>query len=388
MKRTLFVVLSLFSLFASPVGVLSDQHKFTVGVLVPDRGSEWWISEQIKAGLQFNKKQQEGDTCSFESDNLVEVVYSEGDLIETSDLKSAYESLLDKGVDVVIGGIAPNHSAVLRDSALESETPVILLSPSDTAHEPNSTTDNVLQLGLSEEQVYRASLKTWLENSKLEKVSMVYADNKNLSKEYGTNISSEVVKLIESAPVVYKFAYTSTRKPDYKDVLKKIGRVNPDAIAFATPSLDLKGILNQAAADRVLTSQPLYVSMPVQMINYNPGFEKLAEVAYAPVSFGAQFWPDLGNACTSAFVEQVRKQLEWPSTAQPSVVAIKAYDALQVAKQAWQSGSFSGWASLGNVDGLTGTLQLEAEEMTMVGPISLITADPAVGLITKTISKP
>ena len=388
MKRTLFAFTSLVSLFAFPAGVLSDHHKFTVGVLVPDRGSERWIGEQIKAGMQFNKKQQEGDTCSFESDSLVEFVYSEGDLIETSDLKSAYESLLDKGVDVVIGGIVPDHSAVLRDSAVGSGTPVILLSPSDSGLESKSTLGNVLQLGLSEEQVYRASLKTWLENPELEKVSMVYADNKDLTKEYGTNISSEVVKLIESAPVFHKFAYTSTREPDYEDVLKKLERVNPDAIAFATPSLDLKGILYQAVADRVLTSQPLYVSMPVQMINYNPDFEKLAELAYAPVSFGAQFWPDLRNACTGAFVEQVRKQLEWPSTAQPSVVAIKAYDALQVAKQAWQSGSFSGWANLERVDGLTGTLQLEGGEMTMVGPISLVTADPAEGLITKTISKP
>ena len=78
----------------------------------------------------------------------------------------------------------------------------------------------------------------------------------------------------------------------------------------------------------------------------------------------------------------MRSHLNWQAGAPPSILAIRAYDAVQVVKEAWKDGEFSGWEKVKSVEGITGPLTLQDDHVTMAGPTRVIVSDPSTGMTT------
>ena len=75
-------------------------------------------------------------------------------------------------------------------------------------------------------------------------------------------------------------------------------------------------------------------------------------------------------------------KLGWASDTPASVVAIKAYDSVQILNEAWSINDPNWrirprpWEHVAEVNGITGKLTLREQDYTMAGPLSIVTAEP------------
>ncbi len=383
--KLLFLVaaISLAILVVAPTE-LSSQSTTKVGILAPDRGLQSWLGDQMKAGTLYAIDESISTACITDTQPELELVFAGGAQADHYSVNRAVEILLEQHVDVIIGGSTITDATILRSVVSEREIPSILLAESSISDENRGKfgddVPHILQIGLSQEDVYRVAFEKWLELvGGINSLSAVYEENDALTQKYAAAITPELLQKLGINSQFYKIPYKSTRKPQYDGVIQEINDIDPDALIVSGSAFDIKNLIYKAAVDLEIGPKPIYVVPPFGVEEQTL---RIIDYAYAPIYFGAQFWPDEADACTQSFIEKVRSHLNWQAGAPPSILAIRAYDAVQVVKEAWKDGEFSGWEKVKSVEGITGPLTLQDDHVTMAGPTRVIVSDPSTGMTT------
>lgn len=354
---------------------LAAQSIIKVGVLAPDRGLQSWLGDQIGAGAKFAIDQEQMNDCKSTIGPNLTIIAIGGPLLDEVGVEQAVDSLMGSGVDVIIGGSTRSDATILRSVVSDRNIPTILLAESQSA----KSNPHVLQMVLSQENVYRVAFGKWLDVVEdINSYSVVYAENNAMTQKYAAAIAPQLLQEHGIDSEYYKIPYESTRKPQYEGVIEKVNDISSDALILSGPAFDIDNLVHEAAVALEVKPKSIYVALP-------SGLEQkdlsIADYGYSPVYFGAQFWPDNSNPCTNEFVEGVRSHLKWPDDAPASTLAIKTYDAVQVVREAWKDGVFGGWDTAQSVQGITGPLMLQDDKVTMAGPTRLIVSDPQVGVV-------
>ena len=375
MKLLFPIATSLFGIFLLGQTELAAQNTIKVGVLAPDLGLQRWLGDQIRAGVNYASGQVNVEICKTTAGPNLEIVDVGGLLVDQDSVNQALDSLLAKNVDVIIGGSTISDATNLRSAINDRDIPAILLAESQSTN----SNPRILQLGLSQENVYRLAFGKWLDEVEgVNTISAVFAENNALTQNFAAAITPQLLQEHGIDSEYYEIPYESTRKQQYDGVIEQINDISPGALIFSGSAFDINNLVYKAAVDLEIKPESIYVALPFGVEQQDLS---IADYGYAPVYFGAQFWPDKSNTCTFEFVEEVRSQLSWPADAPPSTLAIKAYDAVQVVREAWKEGGFGGWDTAMSVQGITGPLKLQDDKVTMAGPTRLIVSDPRVGVV-------
>ena len=138
---------------------LAAQSIIKVGVLAPDRGLQSWLGDQIGAGAKFAIDQEQMNDCKSTIGPNLTIIAIGGPLLDEVGVEQAVDSLMGSGVDVIIGGSTRSDATILRSVVSDRNIPTILLAESQSA----KSNPHVLQMVLSQENVYRVAFGKWLD---------------------------------------------------------------------------------------------------------------------------------------------------------------------------------------------------------------------------------
>ena len=360
---------------------LVHSETVNIGIMAADKGVHRWIGEQIKAGVAAYSTMVESKCDKFadKHDFKLNLSYSKGALNTTEAVLAAYKELSAKDVHVIVGGAIPIVATALRAASSSDKIPTILLSetlesltkPARKSKHPK----HILQLGLSQADVYAKSFEYWLSSEKnLKVVSSVYDADHKSTQLYGQQLTPSIIRTLVKAPSVMKVPFPTEDVTKYASIVKRVQQKKPDAIVISGWSLDTE---NLVAGLSKKIDRDIYVAPPMNVADHA---SRLAKVSYTPIHFGAEFLPNLKNQCHEKFVSEVRQQLGWSEKAPISIPAIKAYDALRVIRSAGLPGDWKSWTHVAEVQGLTGKLKTLDAYGVMAGPLHLVSAGPGIGL--------
>ena len=200
--KLLFLVaaISLAILVVAPTE-LSSQSTTKVGILAPDRGLQSWLGDQMKAkaGTLYAIDESISTACITDTQPELELVFAGGAQADHYSVNRAVETLLEQHVDVIIGGSTITDATILRSVVSERKIPSILLAESSISDENGGKfgddVPHILQIGLSQEDVYRVALEKWLELVEgINSLSAVYEENDALTQKYAAAITPELLQ--------------------------------------------------------------------------------------------------------------------------------------------------------------------------------------------------
>ena len=323
MKRTCLAMMLLPILLAgSVVARTQDDPPLTIGVLTPAAGPARSLGQQIAVGAEIAVEEL--------TSTQVELEFATADPTDRRALGAAYQELLDRNVNAIIGGVTSTDAEFLR-SVPENSPPTILLADSaDSANLP----PHVLQLGLTREARYREGLQQWLQTCDVDRPAVIYDESRNLTHRYGADFTQAVMQEqnLEYDPI----SYFGTRSTSYDRQVEEVVGADPDGIVVSGLPWDTANLVHELSESGESTA--IYLAPPAAV----PGqFVDVAAATLMPMYYGIEFWPAADDEEAAKFMAEVHNRLEWLPNSPPSIPAIEAYDAVQVLHEAWRTGNWA-----------------------------------------------
>lgn len=350
--------------------------ELTIGVMASDAGPQRSVGKQITVGAEIGVERLR--THLGYTDTKLE--FATGDFSDRKAVEDAYRGLVDRGANVVIGGATANVAEAMRTTAAEFKIPTILMTATATSGVDANTQKHILQLGLPPEEIYRTGLGYWLSEGKIDKLSVVYDQAHDLTRKYGVDLTQSAIQSLGNKKPEYQAdSFSGGQISRYEKEIDEVKAYQPDGIIVSALPWDTANLVFKVSKE--YTTAPFFVALSPSSTSQ---LEYLAGHSYVPIHYGGEFWPDLRNDATREFIAEARGKLGWSEEASASIIAIKAHDAVQVAGVAWKDGKLGSEDSIWDikvVKGLTGNLTLR-DDLTMAGPLSLVTAEPGGGFRT------
>ena len=350
-------------LLAAMLPAAAASETLKIGVLVPAAESLHSIGQQLVVGTKIAVE----NLWNRSDAPRVELEFHRGDFSHSVAVDDAYRALIAADVDVVIGGVTPMSAAVLYE-AVGQGLPTIVLADGSLRGETEPP-KHLLQLGLSEADVYRVSLKRWIDEFNIKKVSVLYGGDHWLPFRYGAKVTASALKTFETEFKLQDIASTGGRVPEgYKELVD----VNMGIVVSGLP-WDTAHVVQELSMTKV--QSPIFIAPPVSSISE---IADLAMYSKVPIYYGTQFWPKPNDETAQDFMEVVRAELGWSRKEAVSNIAVRAHDAVQVIVQAWLAGGqFKTWPwqQLGTVTGAVGLLTLQKNRQIMAGPVDLLVGE-------------
>ena len=358
MKRTCLAMMLLPVLLGgfSVVARAQDDPPLTIGVITPAAGPARSLGQQIAVGAEIAVEEL--------TSTKVELEFATADPTDRRALGTAYQELLDRNVNAIIGGVTSTDAEFLR-SVPENSPPTILL-----ADNANSATlpPHVLQLGLTREALYREGLQQWLQMCGIERPSVIYDESRRLTHRYGADFTQAVMQ--EQGLAYDPISYFGTRSTSYDRQMEEVTGADPDGIVVSGLPWDTANLVHELSESGEMAA--IYLAPPAAV----PGqFVDVAAETLMPMYYGIEFWPAADDEEAEAFMAEVRDRLGWLPNSPPSIPAIEAYDAVQVLHEVWRTGNWvpeQPWEDISTVEGITGELTLRQDANTIAGPVRVL----------------
>ena len=303
-----------------------------VGVLAPSTGPFANLGEQIFASASISSN---ASTYAFTCD--IELHRIDAEPLSPQFKSGPYnwdvfEKLKADNIDVVIGGYTPAESAILRGLATDAGIPTVLLAP--TYEIESSSSDFVLEMGPTWEEVYSKSVAEWASVHQLDDLVVMFDFGDDESYEYGSIITRDALPPTYS---LNEIVFSSRKAPYFVDELAQIRSFSPDGVIVAGVPQDSASIVRQIDVEYDV---PIFVANPVgwsqQLADIARGIDSrndwLAEdwkSTSSAIYFGVPVWSDPTDKYNIEFASRLREALKWPN-GPVSSRAIQAYDAIQV----------------------------------------------------------
>ena len=330
-------------------GVGNAQDKIRIGLLVPLSGPLKTLGMQVRAGAELGVQ----DSPYRDEFELVVPKYRSVTSWENpKDVGQAYREFRKEDVDFVMGGVTKEASDALRAVATKSNIRVILLAPAS-----KSLPSHVFQMGVTQEEIYRETVRQWASELEIRTVLVIYDRGHKESYKLGADVTSDVFE-DGRVHLISFVASKGSGRLDHRRVEKALKRHRPDGIIVAGLPWEGANIVRELGAK---TETPIYIATP---LTWSHQVWKYVSADKAQVYYGAQYWPSTEQE-SRRFADRLRDSIGW-SKAEISAHAIRAYDAVHIIGEWSKTGE-----SVKRFDGFAGVLELVNDHI-LKSPIRLL----------------
>lgn len=222
-KKSIIIVLVAIALLAGLAYCINSKNrlgqkndKVQIGVLLPLTGAGDIYGKDLKSGI---------DLAYQESPikDKIELVY-EDDATDVTKGINAFNNLIFRGVDIVIGGIMSNVASGLLPIANKEH--VLLFSPKATAVDLSKADDYFFRIWPTDDLDGKYSAAYIVDSLKLKRIAILYDDG-----TYGVGINNEFKKYLKEKDVkiVFDEGYSSGQT-NFRTQISKIKNSRPDVL--------------------------------------------------------------------------------------------------------------------------------------------------------------
>ena len=352
----------------------ASTHDLRIGILAASTGPLRYVGDQIRAAAE----QIELTPQLFYTDITFQFVG--GDLAHPSEMARAYTDLMHQGVDVIVGGATQRSARMLRSIAAEfgfPSIPTVLLANSGKLTPGAASYDHVLQMGLSEAQIYGANVHHWIDHYNLSRISTLYDESHDFTFEFGAKVTPEILHEQPTPSDVQELSYFGRSNPGFDYEIDALMSHDSQGVILSVLPWDIPeviGAISRTTKVQIFVAPPVISSEQITDLSASWGRE---------IAYGVEFWPsDMSDPNVTNFLSGVSHMLDWPGDTSVSTIAIKLYDAVQLVVDRYNHDvldSNSPWETVDFVEGLVGPVSRLRHERgdltTMVGPLGLLVGE-------------
>lgn len=275
----------------------------------------------------------------------------EDDVHDPETSVNAYNSLVDWGMNALIGTVTTGPA--LSVSPLAYEDRIFMLTPSASSTDVTDGKDNVFQLCFSDPNQGTGSAQYIGENMKDSKIAIIYRNDDAYSQGIRDTFVAEAAN--HSLNIVYEGTFTDATSTDFSVQLTGAKNAGADLVFLPIYYQPASVIFTQAAA---MDYAPIFFGVDgMDGILTMEGFDtKLAEGVYVLTPFSA----DSTDEATVSFVTKYQDKYGEV----PTQFAADGYDCVYALKAACEK---AGYTADMNTEGLCDALMTAMTEITVDG---------------------
>lgn len=343
---------------------MAQQSKpnLNVGVILPLSGPMQPYSQQMLNGMELALTQLQ----QYDEDlaDRISLIKRDDKAITQQSIKIAEELLKSRRADVLIGSITGDASLGLAKVAKSFDHPLIV--PSSSSIHFDKLTDNVFRSCVTDELQGKALAKFAIEELKRRRVAIFYEEDSLYSNSIAESFSSAFTNL--GGTIAIKLSYKSG-SIDFRSQLEQIKRLGVGAILAPGFYPEVARMIRQAK--RLNIRSPFLGGDGWQS-------PKFATLTGAGAARGHYFSSPFSTADPDEGVKQFIQAYQAKFQTSPSLFAMMGYESMIVVGRAFSDAQSNlpsaltrALRTLSNVDGVTGSMSMGADQ-NLMKPISIL----------------
>lgn len=292
-------------------GTGMNSEKIKIGVLLPLTGSGDIYGKDLKSGI---------DLAYNESSikDKIELIY-EDDATDVTKGINAFNNLLFRNIDIVIGGIMSNVASGLLPIANKNH--VLLFSPKATAIDLSKENDYFFRIWPTDDMDGKYSASYIVDSLKLKRIAVLYDDG-----TYGVGINEEFIKSLKdrNVEIVFDEGYSSGQT-NFRVQISKIKNCKPDVLflpSYYKEAVLILKQLNESHCDFYISGVSSFFEMEIKLAAGN-----LTDKVFFTYPQYSQF---SSNVVTDHFNKVYRETYKKRS---PNAFSAHGYDSFKVLEQ-------------------------------------------------------
>ncbi len=378
--KALCVTLALVLLSHTAV---SQETAINVAVLPPAQEPFSVLGEQVYVAARAAEQDL---SISGGSNIVIHNVAAQWSPDDPGTLASIHDQLTAANIDFLIGGYTPEESAALDALASKWRLPTVLLTPASRSDASSGSSDLVLEMGDTLDQVYTSSVMNWVNqhvrnsaDQERTTIAILFDFEDDASYRFGTDITPQA--LSESSLTLAEVPFSRPNGPNYTFAIDQVRRLDPAGVIVSGSPLDAANIIRKLGTE---LDVPIFIAAPEGWSGQTAAFvhgaysSTASDLPDAPSSvyYGSQVWSDPTEEIIQ-LARRFREELGWSNGAISSQ-AMKAYDAVRVIDEIQSTGSTTEskpWDFGQDIAGFTTNFSIEGNRLTAPYRLTELNAD-------------